>query len=483
MATAAKLRFPPQIKYIIGNEACERFSFYGMRNILTVFLADYLLRNAVPDEGARKTAAKEAFHLFVMGVYFFPLMGGYLADRFWGKYRTILWLSLVYCLGHLALALFVDNQWGFYGGLFLIALGSGGIKPCVSSFVGDQFTESNKQLVNKVFALFYWSINFGSFFASLFIPKTLKLYGPEVAFGIPGVLMFVATVLFWLGRRQYTRMPPTGANPHSFFKVLRSAVRRRGSAQGHWLDAATPDHPAESILGAKAVLRVLAVFAPVPFFWMLFDQKASAWVLQAKNMNLQVGPWAVEASQLQSINPVLIMLLIPLTTSVLYPAFDRLGYPLKPLRRMTIGMFFAALSFVMVAGIQAVLDGGTRLSVLWQAAPYISLTLGEVLVSTTGLEFAYTQAPREMKGTLMAFWSLAVSAGNLVVTLISKTQVLAPYTGATSFLIYAGITAVAGVAMGLIARWYTPTDFFLRAQDIQSPQLGEHIQKSNPTGK
>ena len=480
MATAAKLRFPPQIKFIIGNEACERFSFYGMRNILTVFLADYLLRNAVPDEGARKTAAKETFHLFVMSAYFFPLMGGYLADRFWGKYRTILWLSLVYSLGHLLLALFVDDRWGFYAGLFLIALGSGGIKPCVSAFVGDQFTESNKQLVNKVFALFYWSINFGSFFASLLIPLTLKRFGPDVAFGIPGILMFIATVLFWLGRRQYTQMPPTGTNPHSFLKVVWTAFRNRGTKVGHWLDAARAKHPDEAILGSKAVLRVLAVFAPVPFFWMLFDQKASAWVLQAKNMDLRVGSWTLEASQLQSINPVLIMLLIPLTTSVLYPAFERLGYPLKPLRRMTIGMFFAALSFVMVAGIQAVLDGGGKPSVLWQAAPYISLTMGEVLVSTTGLEFAYTQAPRQMKGTLMAFWNLAVSAGNLVVAVISFTKVLTPYTGATSFLIYAGITTVAGVAMGLIARWYTPTDFFLRAQDVQAPQLGEHIQKSNP---
>src|SRR5215216_3251749 len=120
---------PKQIRYIIGNEGCERFSFYGMRNILTVFLVSSLLLYL--PEGDRARAAKDVFHTFVIGVYFFPLLGGWLADRFLGKYHTIFWLSLVYCVGHLFLALFESNRMGFYAGLCLIALGSGGIKPCV----------------------------------------------------------------------------------------------------------------------------------------------------------------------------------------------------------------------------------------------------------------------------------------------------------------------------------------------------------------
>ncbi len=453
---------PRQIAYIIGNEACERFSFYGMRNILTVFLVDYLLGR---EAGAKETA-KETFHLFVMAVYFFPLLGGYVADRYWGKYRTIFWLSLVYCAGHGCLALFDDNRTGFFFGLFLIALGSGGIKPCVSAFVGDQFTEFNKHLLKKVFGAFYWSINLGSFAASLLIPKTLKIWGPSVAFGIPGILMLVATFIFWLGRRTYSELPPTGPNPHSFLRVVGSALRaRRGGGGGsgrHWLDRALGGHPAEAVEGAKAVLRVLAVFAPVPFFWMLFDQKASTWVLQARSMDLQVGPWTFEPSQLQFINPLLVMILIPLTAGVLYPAFERRGYPLKPLRRMTIGMFFAAFSFVMVAMIQASLDGGSKLSVLWQTAPYVALTLGEVLVSTTGLEFAYSQAPREMKGTIASFWALTTAAGNLVVAIVSKANVFEG-SPVRSLLFYAALVSLAGVAMGLIARRTVTVDYFRKA--------------------
>src|ERR1043165_442201 len=137
-----KAPIPHQIRYIIGNEGCERFSFYGMRNILTVFLATSLF--AYLPEAERGSAAKEVFHTFVIGVYFFPLLGGWIADRFFGKYNTIFGLSLVYCAGQACLALFVTNQLGFYVGLSLIALGSGGIKPCISAFVGDQFDQRNK---------------------------------------------------------------------------------------------------------------------------------------------------------------------------------------------------------------------------------------------------------------------------------------------------------------------------------------------------
>src|SRR5438270_13444322 len=142
---ATRAQLPRQIAYIIGNEGCERFSFYGMRNILTQFLVSSALLFAVTEaipQSEREGAAKEVFHTFVPGVYFFPLLGGWLADRFLGKYRTILSLSLVYCAGNACLAWFIDDRAGFFTGLFLIALGSGGIKPCVSAFVGDQLDQS-----------------------------------------------------------------------------------------------------------------------------------------------------------------------------------------------------------------------------------------------------------------------------------------------------------------------------------------------------
>src|SRR5262245_24180162 len=193
-----------------------------MRNILTVFLVSSLLLYLPEAERAR--GAKDVFHTFVIGVYFFPLLGGWLADRFFGKYNTIFWLSLVYCVGQACLAMFVTNRTGFYTGLCLIALGSGGIKPCVAAFVGDQFDQTNKHRAKLVFDAFYWIINFGSFFASLLMPIFLRNFGGAVAFGIPGALMFIATLVLWLGRKRYAPVPPVPPDPHSFLRVARTAL-------------------------------------------------------------------------------------------------------------------------------------------------------------------------------------------------------------------------------------------------------------------
>ncbi len=459
MSTPARAsRLPAQIPFIIGNEACERFSFYGMRNILTVFLIDWLLRTQVPAQAEREASAKAVFHLFVFGVYFTPLLGGFLADRFLGKYRTVLYISLLYCAGHACLAAFSDNPTGFYAGLALIALGAGGIKPCVSALVGDQFTEENKHLVNKVFAVFYWSINLGSFFASMLIPKTLRLWGPSVAFGIPGILMGIATLVFFLGRNQYIKVPPTGPNPHSFLAVIRSAWRKRARG-GKFLDRARADHPEEAVEGVKAVFRVLSVFAFVPFFWMLFDQKASTWVVQARSMDLRVGSWTFEPSQMQLVNPALVMLLIPFTTGVVYPLFRRLGWELTPLRRMPLGIALGATAFVIAGVINLPVAAGERISILWQIAPYAVLTIGEILVSVTGLEFAYTQAPRTMKSVIQSFWNLAVAAANLAVALASA---LAFFSGTALFFYYAAFAYLAAIGLALVARRYKVVDWYQR---------------------
>lgn len=455
--TAQNNRFPPQIPFIIGNEACERFSFYGMRNILTVFLIDYLLRNAVPETGLREAQAKSLMHTFMAGVYFFPLIGGYLADRFFGKYRIILGLSLVYCLGHACLALFEDNATGFFTGLALIAIGSGGIKPCVAAMVGDQFNESNSHLVKKVFAIFYWTINFGSFFASLFIPLVLKNFGPAWAFGIPGILMFLATVIFWAGRERYIRVPPTGENPHSFLKVVFSALRHRGQGGG-WLDGAKAEHPAEAVEGVKAVLRVSGLMLPfIPFFWMLFDQKASTWVVQARSMDPNIGGFVFQPSQMQFVNPMLVMLLIPFLTGVVYPAFQRSGWELTPLRRMPLGLAIGAISFIIAGFFQVAMEGGTTLNIAWQIVPYIVLTVAEILVSTTGLEFAYTQAPREMKGTIQSVYLLTNTLANVAVAIAAALNV---FTGSAQFFFYAGLALVAAVGMALVARRFVVRDYY-----------------------
>jgi POT family proton-dependent oligopeptide transporter len=193
-----------------------------------------------------------------------------------------------------------------------------------------------------------------------------------------------------------------------------------GVGLGAWLqlDRARGTHPDEAVDGVRSVLRVLVIFALVTPFWSLFDQKASTWVFQA---NAMVKPDWLTSAQMQALNPALVMLLIPFNNFVIFPALRRRGRMPSQLVRMGAGIALAGAAWVVVATLQLVLDGGGTVHIAWQIVPYILLTAGEVLVSATGLEFAYSQAPGSMKGVIMSFWSLAVTVGNLWVLVVNAT--------------------------------------------------------------
>ncbi len=447
---APSARFPFQFRYIIGNEACERFSFYGMRSILVVFMTQQLLMT--------KADATEVFHLFVAGCYLMPLFGGFVADRFFGKYNTILYISLFYCVGNAVLATW-QSKAGLYVGLALLAFGSGGIKPCVSSFLGDQFNRNNSHLLKRAYDLFYWSINFGSFFSTLLIPYVLKHWGPRIAFGIPSILMAIATVVFWLGRKHYVIVPPgRKSNTAGFVPVLLHALARlpqRKSGEGFW-DSARDKFRPEEVEGAKAAAAVFGVFATVPMFWALFDQHSSTWILQAQQMDRNFLGIEFEASQIAALNPTMVMVLIPIFSFGVYPLVGK-WVRVTPLRRMSVGMVLAGFSFVAAAMIQSALDHGTRVNIGWQFIPYLILTSAEVMISITGLEFAYTQAPRAMKSTIMSFWMLTVFAGNIFTAFIAK---LNRFEGASQFLFFAvAMFAVSGVF--ILSAWlYRERNYF-----------------------
>lgn len=435
-------KFPPQIKFIVGNEACERYSYYGMKSILVVFMIQVLLM--------QETQATWVYHQFSSLCYLFPLLGAFISDRIWGKYKTILYLSLVYCAGHAVLAMW-ENETGLYAGLFLIALGSGGIKPCVSAHVGDQFKKGQEAALAKVFNLFYFMINFGSFFSTLITPWTLKHYGPSVAFGVPGVLMFLATIIFWMGRKQYVHMPPTKADGNGFLSVLKTGLTGEGT--GTIWEKAAKKHGAEAAEGAKAVWDITKVFAAVSVFWALFDQHGSSWVIQATKMDLMFMGIQFEASQISAWNPIMVMALIPIFTFGVYPAITAMGYEMTPLRRMTWGMLMTGFSFVLAALIQHQLDSGNQMNVMFQFFQYLVITIAEVMVSITGLEFAYTQAPKSMKSSIMSMWLLTVFFGNQLVSFITKIE-LYPVASAGYFWFFAITMGVFGLIFAFMASRY-----------------------------
>ncbi len=614
-------RFPPGIPFIVGNEGAERFSYYGMRAILYVYLASLYVQFVAEDQltaaqtDAARAQATAVAHLFMAGVYAFPMIGAILADRLLGKYPVIFWVSLIYCAGHAVLAVagrlgewgnFKGAEYGMYAGLALIAIGSGGIKPCVSANVGDQFSAKNSHLVTKVFQIFYFIINFGSFFSTLLTPLLYAHFGAEVAFGVPGIMMALATIVFWIGRNRFVRVPPkpggklglldVGSSVLLFAPVVAiiAAVFVQGEhfksgdneglshAQFYWqyvsgylthlaitswhyfviagvlvgvglylfvlrqrkeadagflavvLYAFRHKHerragegffePArrkfgdEAAEGPPAVLRIVLVFSMISVFWALFDQHASTWIEQAKQMNrsltvpywtgryvvaativlaLYGGTWLfmwvsnravptlvtkvlfgvvvaagllsvvldmndgqtttieLKAAQISALNPLMVMIIIPLLNVAVYRPMERRNLTIRPLQKMTVGMFLAAVAFAGAAVLQAQIESRGALGqvhVLWQIAPYLIMTTAEVLVSVTGLEFAYTQAPRRMKSTIMGFWLLGVTFGNILVAFLAPMQKILSLS--EFFWVFTGLMVGASLLFTVLAYLY-----------------------------
>ena len=454
-------RWPRQIKYIVGNEACERFSYYGMTGILAGYISGQLIAGGL---GKSEDYATEIISLFKSFNYFTPLLGAWLSDKLIGRYKTIFWVSLFYCAGHGTLA--CSDLFGPQGklnclfiGLTLIAFGSGGIKPCVSAFMGEQFTPAQSHLMQKAYGAFYVAINFGSFFSFLVVPWVKDHHGYSPAFAVPGILMAIATYIFWRGKKYYVFVPTNREKKHAdFFKVIFTTLTaKRAGGQKFW-DAARQKFSDNEISAARSVLPILFVFATIPMFWALYDQTNSTWVLQGLKMaNVNLLGLNVGAEQMQSLNPLLIMLFVPVFTLWIYP---RIGQWAAPLRRMSLGLFLAAASFALVALLQKRIEAGAHLNILWQTWPYVVVTAAEVLVSTTGLEFAFREAAPEMKSLIMSFWLLTVAVGNLLVALITK---FLPHTNAVTedasvssgrFMLYAGMMFAVAVIFSLIAATY-----------------------------
>jgi POT family proton-dependent oligopeptide transporter len=322
-------KMPAGIPYILGNEAAERFSFYGMTSILVIFMTRYLVGPDGVLDVMTDSESLEIFHYFRSGVYFMPLVGALLADIWLAKYRTIMWFSILYCFGFLAMV-FDITRLGLFAGLILIAVGSGIIKPCVSANVGDQFGKTNKRLMAPMFSWFYFSVNLGACVSMLLCPWILDEYGVRAGFGVPAAFMILATVAFWLGKRKFVHIPRGGTE---FVKETFSGE------------------------GIKAIAKLCIIFVFVAMFWALFDQSQSAWVLQAEKMQLKWLGIGWLPAQVQFVNSLLIMLLIPLFSYVIYPAIDKI-FPLTALRKIGIGLFVGVLSFVVPAWVEGQIDGG-----------------------------------------------------------------------------------------------------------------------------
>ncbi|XP_064465951.1 peptide transporter family 1-like isoform X2 [Ornithodoros turicata] len=356
--------YPRAVFFIIGNEFCERFSYYGMKAILTLYLINVLM--------FEEHTAKSTYHIFSMACYFTPVFGAMLADSYLGKFRTIFYISIIYAIGNVTLAVaatpsFVNYVWIPMVGLALIAIGTGGIKPCVSAFGGDQFVEGQETQLEQFFSLFYLSINAGSLLSTFITPilRVQKCMGMmfcfPLAFGVPAALMVVALILFLIGKPLYRIIPPSGNVVLRVLQCIFHALKKKLTSKekkDHWLDHAEPHYGKDFITDIKDVLHVLVLYVPLPVFWALFDQQGSQWTLQARQMDGEIMGYRVLPDQMQLANPLLILILVPVFSYGIYPLLAKCSLLKKPLQRITIGGLAAAGAFVIAGFLQLALEQG-----------------------------------------------------------------------------------------------------------------------------
>ncbi|KAK5847647.1 hypothetical protein PBY51_016757 [Eleginops maclovinus] len=378
--SAALCGYPISIFFIVVNEFCERFSYYGMRAVLVLYFKYFLKWD--------DDFATTIYHTFVALCYLTPILGAIVADSWLGKFKTIVYLSIVYTLGQVVMAISAihdltdtnkdgtpDNMTLHVAlsmvGLILIALGTGGIKPCVAAFGGDQFLDHQEKQRSTFFSIFYLSINAGSLLSTVITPILraqecgihTKQQCYPLAFGVPAALMVVALVVFIVGSGMYIKTPPQGNIMVKVCKCIGFAIknrfRHRSSAypkREHWMDWSDEKYDKLLIAQVKMVLKVLFLYIPLPMFWALFDQQGSRWTLQATTMDGNFGFLTIQPDQMQTVNPILILALVPIMDSLIYPLIAKCKLNFSPLKRMTVGMLFAALAFIAAGLVQLQID-------------------------------------------------------------------------------------------------------------------------------
>ncbi|KAG5894367.1 hypothetical protein JTB14_015644 [Gonioctena quinquepunctata] len=357
--------YPTAVFCIIATEFCERFSFCGLRTILSLYLRNILLLS--------ENASTVVYHIFIMVCYIVPIAGAVCADIYFGRYRTIRNFAIIYLIGNILMCVAavptIDISPLIFSafGLTLIAIGTGGLKPCVAAFGAEQFNlPAQRDLMMHFFSIFYFTINLGGFVGMTLTPilkKAVSCFGDDtcyaLGFGFPAALMILSIFLFIIGKNVYKLKTPKKKIILEFFKCARYALAEKFKSRTkseHWLDNARGKFNAKLIDDMKVVSAILLLYTPLPIFWSLFDQQGSRWTFQASHMDGNIMGTQITPDQMQVVNPAMVLLLIPIFDRLFYPCFSRFNILENSLHRMAFGGLIAGTAFLSAGILELVLE-------------------------------------------------------------------------------------------------------------------------------
>ncbi|KAF9417087.1 hypothetical protein BGZ94_010035 [Podila epigama] len=491
-------KMPKAVWFILPNEFGERFCYYGVQPNLNKYFRMITKMDA--------TDAKVYSTAFTMCAYFFPLLGAAISDSFLGKWWTIIVFSSVYLIGMIMVTVFaVPGLLGPLGTvskfltflpMLIIAIGTGGIKPCVSSHGGDQYLPAQEQEKDFFFNMFYVSINVGALLTQLIGPEISKLqcYGTQCFFGaflLPTIVFALAFAVFAAGHRFYRIVPPIGeflpwkAACAAFLALSRhnKASPEERVARGHWLNFAEEEYGGVFVEEVRDFGLVLVpIVIPLAFCWMLYNQNSNEWANQFYLMNGAIfggnDPTKsyVQGAQFGVVNTIFILILVPFLASVVYPFCYRRGWNFSPQRRMGLGFFLVVVSFAISAALapsveKAFIASGRDItkaedydgtycaecySAWLQLPQWFVLSLGESLFSPTGVQFMYIESGRQFRAISTSFWLLATSFGSILILIFEPVFVDAGMSSGTKGWAYSGLGLFGFFLYCIASYFYTP---------------------------
>lgn len=437
-------------------EMWERFSFYGIRPLLTLFMAAAMIDGGF---GFERTQATAIVGIYSSSVYLASLPGGWIADRLLGLRRAILYGAILISLGHISIGLsgFSAGKTPFFLGLILIVLGTGLLKPNISAIVGDLYPEGGARR-DAGFSIFYMGINTGAFFAPLITGLLGEKYGWHLGFGAAGVGMLIGLAVYILRSKSTLGnlgMEPT-KHPDPKVQASRESQVKIAVAAGLGiialvvvlaftgvitLDAQVLGHYMAYVLVGIAVVyfaylfiagglnadekkRILVIgvlFIAAAIFWGAFEQAPTSLSLFAKDFtDRNIFGYEIPATWLQAVNSLFIIILAPVFAFI-WTGLAKKGIDFSSPAKFALGLAFAALGFfimIFAANIVVSANGAIKVSMMWLVFSYLFQTFGELCLSPVGLSSMTKLSPRRYVGQMMGIWFLAASLGNLIAGLV-----------------------------------------------------------------